>query len=116
MLILQAAFARAYSQTDNGLSDMLPIANRIVAEYPAAALVSFSADGRRAPEELSIYTNRTVAPLDGLPSTIAEDRPKILALFQEKNTPTPTLPPAWHQLDSVYRKGSAWHFLLLPSR
>ena len=117
MLLIQASFARAYSRTESALSDMLPIADRIITEYPGATLASFSPDRRRAPEELSIYTNRTVAPLDVIPSTSEPgEHPQVLALFQENNSPPPSLPPAWQKLDSVQRKGSAWLFFVLPSR
>jgi 4-amino-4-deoxy-L-arabinose transferase-like glycosyltransferase len=117
MLFAQAVFMRGYRGSNEGRSDMRPLAQIVRARYPAAEMYNWRRDGRRKrlSVDLSIYLNRpTIWTPD--PATIPRsNRPQIIATNQNAGQPDPQPPPGWTLLGKVPRdKDWYWAFVREP--
>ena len=113
MLVVQVLFAWGYRRAAEAFSEMRPLATHVRDLYPAAPAFSLR-PGRRAPEDLAIYLNRTVRPIDSLDALPPLARPKLLFLFQDRGDILPAVPPGATHLGEVRRGSRTWHAYALP--
>jgi hypothetical protein len=115
MVMVQAMFAFGYSQSESGRSDMRPLAEAIWSRYPGAEMTSYR-PGRRGPEDLSIYLNRIVRPVEDLGVLGALDRPRVLVMYQREGEALPRPPMGWALFAST-KRGRGWcHAFVLAGR
>jgi 4-amino-4-deoxy-L-arabinose transferase-like glycosyltransferase len=107
MLLMNPALMWAYGRSEAGRSEMKEFAFGIRQRYPVIPAYSIRA-GRRPPEELSIYMNRTVQALADLSKLPPPAGPQLLFVFEDKKTAAPALPPYWVPVDSYRRGESVW--------
>lgn len=113
MLLTQTVIVYGYRKTEEGRSEMKPLAASIWREAPDAIVWS-GVKNRRVPADLSIYLDREIVTHPD-PETIAPiERPQVLILYQRKRTGPPVPPPGWTLLDTANRDGNIWWAYLMP--
>ncbi|MBC7784268.1 MAG: glycosyltransferase family 39 protein [Burkholderiales bacterium] len=117
MLILQAVVMYGYRFSESGMSPMKPLAEYIRRVTPDAAVYDWNANGRRVDEDLAIYLNRAVLPID--PKTLRPgDRHQIYVTRQGsddvKNKLDPIPPPGWMLMMKVKERKNYWWAFILP--
>jgi len=108
MLLIQPALMQGYSRSEEGRSELKQFAFAVREKFPDSPAFSYR-PGRRPPEELSIYMNRTVRALDELSNLPAPTGPQLLFLFEDKKNPLPSLPSYWTPVDEISKGEGAWH-------
>ena len=108
MLLVQPALIRGYGSSDGGRSEMKQFAFEIRQKFPQMPAYSYR-PGRRPPEELAIYMNRTVNALDDLSKLPAPTEPQLLFVFEDKKTPLPALPSYWTPVNEISKGEGTWH-------
>ena len=108
MLVIQPALMWGYSRSNAGRSDLKEFAFGIRARFAEGPAYSFR-PGRRPPEELSIYMNRTVVALSDLSKLPAPTGPQLLFIFEDKRTPVPALESYWVPVDEIPKGEGTWH-------
>jgi 4-amino-4-deoxy-L-arabinose transferase-like glycosyltransferase len=114
MLIAQTIGAHGYRYTD--LASTRPLADLIWSRFPQADMYSYrpGQTGRRAPEELSIYLNRSVRPIQDPAVIELANRPQVVMVYQRAGRPMPDLPANWKAFATLPRKEDAWHGFVVP--
>jgi len=113
MLVLQPALMGGYSRSDSGRSDLKAFAFAIREKFPQVPAYSYR-PGRRPPEELSIYMNRTVAALEDLSKLPAPAGEQLLFVFEDKKMPTPSVASYWVPVSEVSKGEGKWHVYYHP--
>ncbi len=84
MLAVQALFMHGYASSANGRSELKPLADAIVAAAPPDAEIwdyQPSNWWSRVPNDLGIYLNRTIRPIEALPSVSARFRSQVILIY-----------------------------------
>src|SRR5213075_2657594 len=113
MLLLNPMLLWGYSRSENGRGDMKDFAFDLRHRFPETPAFSYR-PGRRPPEELSIYMNRTVVALPGLEKLPAPTQSQLLFIYKEQDRPLPPLPAYWAPIDHFGRGEGAWHIFHHP--
>jgi 4-amino-4-deoxy-L-arabinose transferase-like glycosyltransferase len=113
MLLIQPALIWAYRDTRAGRSEVKDFAFQLRQRYPDIAAYSFR-PGRRPPEELGIYMNRTVKSLAILDKLPAPTEPQLLFIYEEKELPLPNIPSWWVPIDELPLGKGVWHVFHHP--
>jgi hypothetical protein len=107
MLLIQPALIWAYRDTRAGRSEVKDFAFQLRERYPDIAAYSFR-PGRRPPEELGIYMNRTVKSLATFDKLPAPTEPQLLFIYEEGDLTSPPIPPWWVPIDSLPLGKGVW--------
>jgi 4-amino-4-deoxy-L-arabinose transferase-like glycosyltransferase len=107
MLVVQGVFAHGYSQGREGRAETRGLAEIIREKFPTAPVYSFR-PGRRAPEELAIYLNRTIRAVSDLGKFNFPAGLTVLVVYQEPGETMPA-PAGWTLFTSESRGKGAWH-------
>jgi 4-amino-4-deoxy-L-arabinose transferase-like glycosyltransferase len=113
MLVIQPALMWGYSRSDAGRSDLKNFAFEIREKFPDVPSFSYR-PGRRPPEEVGIYMNRTVQALEDLSKLPAPTGPQLLFVFEDKKTPIPSLPSYWVPVNEISKGEGTWHLYHHP--
>lgn len=113
MLLIQPALMWGYSRSDSGRSDLKQFAFELGEKFPKAAAYSYR-PGRRPPEELSIYMDKTVVALSDLSKLPAPIGEQLLFIFEDKKTPLPSLPSYWVPVSEISKGEGTWHVFHHP--
>ncbi|MGE5612294.1 MAG: glycosyltransferase family 39 protein [Bacillota bacterium] len=117
MLLVQVLALHGYRYTD--VSETLPLATTIWSHHPTAPVYSYrpGQPGRRAPEELSIYLNRSVYPIDNPELIPPADQDQVLLAYQREGSPMPQIPPGWTFFTRFDRGKDRWYaYARLPQK
>jgi 4-amino-4-deoxy-L-arabinose transferase-like glycosyltransferase len=108
MLMVQVPFIYGYSRTADAMAETRPLAAEIWAQYPQAEMYTFWPYelARHAPEELSIYLNRSIRPVLDPARIPRSPNPQLLLVYYPKKQAPPVLPPQWTALESLRRDGN----------
>ena len=116
MLVLQVVAVWGYARSDEGTSEMRPMADAVWAAWPDA--VTYFRHNRRAPNDLAIYLDRptrqiTAAALAGIEPA---ERPSVVVLIQKEDSPAPRPPAGWAFVAKIAR-GKDWlHAFVMPAK
>jgi len=113
ILLIQPLLMWGYSKSDDGQSDVKNFAFALRRRFPGVPAYSYR-PGRRAPEDLSIYMNRTVHMLNSLKSVPPSNRPQLLLVFDHRSFPAPSVGVAWSWVDSQKRGEGTWNVYYKP--
>jgi hypothetical protein len=108
MLVGQAIFMVGYTRTYEGRSEMRPLAERIWADYPNAAVYNVVEVGKRIPPDLSIYLNRVIPWVQRLDEIPPEPRPQIYVQRWQGEGQPPEPHVGWTQYTMVPRDVQWW--------
>ena len=117
MLWSHAVFMHGYRNSNEGRSDMRPLAELVREKYPTAEMYNWRRDGRRKrlSVDLSIYLNRATIWTPDPKMIPRSTRPQIIATNQNAGEPDPQPPADWKMLAKVPRdKGWYWAFVRDP--
>jgi len=114
MLVMQTMSTHAYRHSD--VAQSRPLANAIWARFPEALMYSYrpGQPGRRAPEELSIYLNRAVRPINDLAAVREADVTQVVMVYQRAGQPMPVVPGTWVDFGTLARDRDVWHAFAVP--
>jgi 4-amino-4-deoxy-L-arabinose transferase-like glycosyltransferase len=107
MFLIQPFLVWAYRDTRAGRSEVKQFAFQLRQRYPDIPAYSFR-PGRRPPEELGIYMNRTVKALPTFDKLPAPTEPQLLFIYEEKGLTPPPIPPWWARIESLPLGKGAW--------
>ena len=113
MLLIQTLFLRGYMTSPDVQPDMRPLAEAL-SGIPGDPLHYGHRPGRRPPEELAIYLNRTIIAATDVPNLPRTDHPQVLVIYQHKRDPAPATPDGWTPITHLQRKNDIWHAYLRP--
>ena len=114
---LQIVFLIGYRQSDEGRSEMKPLADQIWAKYPDANVRIAGKRRLPTPPDLPIYLNRPVSWENNPEKLEQGDRPWVIVIRQRHDDPVaPTAPPGWIALTPVPRDRNMWHAFALPAK
>jgi hypothetical protein len=108
MLLIQPALMWGYSRSEAGRSDLKAFAFQMREKFGGGEAFSYR-PGRRSPEELSIYMNRTVVALSDLSKLPAPMGEQVLFVYEDKRTPLPALASYWVPVAEISRGQGTWH-------
>jgi 4-amino-4-deoxy-L-arabinose transferase-like glycosyltransferase len=108
MLLLQPALMWGYSRSYAGRSDLKLFSFQVRQEFPNAAAYSYR-PGRRPPEDLSIYMNRTVVALSDLSKLPAPTGEQLLFVFEDRKTAVAAPAAYWTPVGEISKGEGTWH-------
>jgi len=119
MLGAQVLLMRGYGTTDNGQSDMKPLADDVWKAYPLADVYTTRFEmAKKGDVALSIYLNRPtvwISP-EALPSLHPGPVPKVLVVQRHEKDQTQTILPAgWTYWRDVSRDKSTWRVFVMDA-
>jgi len=113
ILVVQPLLIWGYSKSDEGQSDMKEIAFDLRRRFSGVPAYTFRV-GRRGPEDLSIYMNRTLLMLQNVDSAPASNGPQLLFVFEHKNQPAPVVNEKWSPVGLQRRGDGTWKVYYHP--
>jgi len=113
LLGLQAVAVRWYSQSEQGSSELRPLADTIATQYPTADVFAIRPDRKRPPPDLAVYLNRIVRSVPTADTIEASNGPAIALMIQRRGELSPLAPPGFRYLDKALRdkKDFWWAFV-----
>jgi 4-amino-4-deoxy-L-arabinose transferase-like glycosyltransferase len=107
ILMIQPALIWGYGRSDAGRSDLKEFAFGMRQKFPGTAAFSYR-PGRRPPEELGIYMNRTVQTLSDLSKIPPPTGGQLLFVFEDKKTKAPVLGGDWMAVGEISKGEGTW--------
>jgi hypothetical protein len=116
ILALQVMVMYGYHKSDEGRSEMRPMAEEIWQKHPDAAI---RVTGKRRipiPPDLPLYLNRPVPWVDSPADLQPTTHPWVVVMRQRRREDPPPTPAGWIPLTPVRRDANLWHAFVLPAK
>jgi hypothetical protein len=107
ILLIQPALIWGYSRSDSGRSELKGFAFGIREKFPGNAAFSYR-PGRRPPEDLAIYMNRTVQVVSDLSKVPPPTGGQLLFVFEEKKGKAPVVAEDWKAVAEIAKGEGTW--------
>jgi hypothetical protein len=100
-----------YAKSESGRSELKPLADAIVAAAPVDAEIwdyKTPNGSSRVPNDLAIYLNRTIRPVDHLDSIQSRPRPQVVLVYVPDRAAPPEALASLPLLGHTRRNNGEW--------